>query len=113
MEAPRPPGSTVRHAEGVQVEKNVRIPMRDGTRLAADIYLPEEPSGPLPVVLEYIPYRKDEVSLGSRFYAYFPRHDYVLARVDVRGTGASEGVTTDEYMPQEKLDGHDVVEWLA
>ena len=49
--------------------KNVQIPMRDGTKLGADVYLPTDPEcGPLPVVLEYIPYRKDEVPPGDRFY---------------------------------------------
>lgn len=103
----------MKHAHDVRVFKNVRIPMYDGTKLGADIYVPDEKPGPLPVVLEYIPYRKDEVALGSSFYSYFPRHGYVIARVDVRGTGASEGATTDEYMPEEVRDGHDVVEWLA
>ena len=104
----------MRHVEAVQVVKNVLIPMRDGIRLAADLYTPDpDPGRPLPVVMEYIPYRKDEVSSGASFYEYFPQHGYILARVDIRGTGASEGVSTDEYMPQEQLDGYDAVEWLA
>ena len=63
----------MRWADGVQVTKNVLIPMRDGVRLAADLYLPEPgdgPADPLPVVMEYIPYRKDEVVPGTRFYEY-------------------------------------------
>src|SRR5439155_11105701 len=68
---------------------------------------------PLPVVMEYIPYRRDEVAPGTRFYAHLPRHDYLVARVDVRGTGASEGVSVDEYVLEEQLDGYDAVEWLA
>lgn len=104
----------MRQAEGVKVEKNVLIPMRDGVRLAADLYLPDpDPGEPLPVVMEYIPYRKDEVAPGTRFYEYFPRHGYIVARVDIRGTGGSEGVNTDEYVLQEQLDGYDAIEWLA
>ena len=98
----------------VKVVKNVLVPMRDGVRLAADLYVPDpEPGGPLPVVMEYIPYRKDEVVPGARFYYDLPRHGYVVARVDIRGTGASEGVNTDEYVLQEQLDGYDAIEWLA
>jgi predicted acyl esterase len=104
----------VRYADGVKVEKNVLIPMRDGVRLAADVYLPDpDPAEPVPVVMEYIPYRKDEVAPGSRFYGYFPQHGYAVARVDIRGTGGSEGTSTDEYVLQEQLDGHDAIEWLA
>lgn len=104
-------------AEGVDLVKNVRIPTSDGTRLAADLYVPAgwtaDGREPLPIVMEYIPYRKDEVAPGSRFYEYFPRHGYAVARIDVRGTGASEGVNVDEYTPQEQLDGYDAIEWLA
>ena len=104
----------MRYADGVKVEKNVLIPMRDGVRLAADLYLPDpDPSEPVPVVMEYIPYRKDEVPPGKRFYSYLPRHGYIVARVDIRGTGASGGVATDEYVPQEQEDGYDAIEWLA
>lgn len=101
------------YAPGVKLEKNVRIPMRDGVRLAADLYVPADVPGPLPVVMEYIPYRKDEVPTGLRFYSYLPQNGYIVARVDIRGTGASEGVASDEYVPQEQTDGYDAVEWLA
>ena len=93
--------------------KNVLVPTRDGVRLAADLYVPDPDPGPLPVVMEYIPYRKDEVVPGTRFYYDLPRHGYVVARVDIRGTGGSEGVNTDEYVLQEQLDGYDAIEWLA
>jgi predicted acyl esterase len=104
----------VRYAEGVHVVKNALVPMRDGVRLAADLYMPDpDPGEPLPVVLEYIPYRKDEVVPGTRFYESLAGHGYIVARVDVRGTGASEGVSADEYVLQEQLDGYDAIEWLA
>ena len=103
-------------AEGVTLVKNVRVPVRDGTRLAADLYLPTdalERGQPVSVVLEYIPYRKDEVVPGSRFYEYLPQQGYAVARVDIRGTGASPGVSRDEYLPLEQQDGVDAVEWLG
>ncbi|MGN6793241.1 MAG: CocE/NonD family hydrolase [Streptosporangiaceae bacterium] len=102
------------YAPGVQLIKNVRIPMRDGVRLAADLYVPAGGQGDaLPVVMEYIPYRKDEVAPGNRFYSYLPQHGYVVARVDIRGTGASPGAATDEYVQGEQEDGYDAIEWLA
>jgi uncharacterized protein len=104
----------VRYAEGVKVDKNVLIPMRDGVRLAADLYRPDSDLvEPLPVVMEYIPYRKDEVAPGSHFYEYLPRHGYIVARIDIRGTGGSQGINEDEYVLQEQLDGYDAIEWLA
>ena len=76
-------------APGVTLVKNVRIPVRDGTRLAADVYFPSsalEAGDPVSLVMEYIPYRKDEVAPGHRFYEYLPQQGYVVARVDIRGT---------------------------
>jgi putative CocE/NonD family hydrolase len=102
------------YAPGVNLVKNVRIPARDGVKLAADLYVPAMGQAkPLPVVMEYIPYRKDEVPPGSRFYSYLPQHGYVVARVDIRGTGASRGAATDEYVQGEQEDGYDAIEWLA
>ncbi|MFT6268067.1 MAG: putative acyl esterase [Alphaproteobacteria bacterium] len=72
----------------------VMIPMPDGLRLATDLYMPAniELSDKVPVLLEYTPYRKME-SRGSRYktYSYFVKRDYIVARVDARGTGNSEG----------------------
>ena len=68
----------------------------------------------MPVVMDYIPYRKDEVDPAAmRHYLELPRHGYVVARVDIRGTGGSEGHAIDEYVEQEQLDGYDAIEWLA
>ena len=103
-------------APGVTLVKNVRIPVRDGTRLAADVYFPSsalESGGAVSLVMEYIPYRKDEVAPGHRFYEYLPQQGYAVARVDIRGSGASPGTTCDEYLLQEQLDGVDCVEWFA
>ena len=103
-------------ADGVKLVKNVLIPMRDGAHLAADVYMPagQEDVDRWPVVMEYTPYRKDDVNLSHRtFYTDLPRLGYVVARVDIRGTGASEGASTDEYTLQEQQDGYDAVEWLG
>jgi hypothetical protein len=103
-------------ADDVELVKNVLIPMLDGVRLAADLYMPAASNGTerWPVVVEYTPYRKDDVQLASRpFYLTFPRQGYVVARIDIRGTGASEGFSTDEYTLREQHDGFAAVEWLA
>ena len=102
------------HANGSQVEKNVLIPMRDGVRLAADLYLPGPgPGEPLPVVMEYIPYRKDEVVPGSRFYEYLPRMDTSSRASTSAARAPPRASNTDEYVLQEQLDGYDAIEWLA
>lgn len=103
--------------DDVRRVRNVMIPMRDGVRLAADLFIPaghDLTQTPLPVVMEYTPYRKDHADLSARrFYLYLPRHGYLFVRVDVRGTGGSEGVSLNEYVLQEQEDGYDAVEWLA
>ena len=48
-----------------------------------------------------------------RHYLELPRHGYILARVDIRGTGGSEGHAVDEYVAQEQEDGYDAIEWMA
>jgi len=102
--------------DGITI-KEVWIPMADGVQLAADLYLPDESKSKkrYPVLLEYLPYRKDE---GRRnrysLYSYFIRKGYAVARVDIRGTGRSEGKLVDgEYSEQEQQDGEQVIHWLS
>ncbi|WP_067639802.1 CocE/NonD family hydrolase [Nocardia coubleae] len=98
----------------VRVTENVFIPMRDGARLAARIWRPvtEEP---LPAVFEYIPYRKRDLTRGrdALNHPYLAGHGYVSVRVDLRGSGDSDGVLHDEYLPAEHDDACDVIAWLA
>lgn len=92
------------------------VPMADGVRLAARIWMPEDAeSNPVPAVLEYIPYRKrDGVRLRDEsMHPYFAGHGYACVRVDIRGSGDSEGVLTDEYLHQELDDGVVIIHWLA
>ena len=98
--------------DGVTFVKNTLIPMRDGVILAADLHLPEG-DGPFPLVLEYIPYRKDDQSPYTGHHFEFAKRGYIGCRIDIRGTGASEGSNTDEYVVQEQEDGYDAIEWLA
>ena len=92
------------------------IPMSDRTRLAARIWLPEDAEqDPVPAILEYIPYRKDDATAvrDAGIHPYFAGHGYASVRVDLRGSGDSEGILLDEYLPQEQADGVEVIRWLA
>ena len=97
--------------------REVWISMPDGARLAADLYVPksDDPDEVFPVVLEYDPYRKDESRSGRySLYSYFAVRGYIVARVDIRGTGRSEGrLIPHEYSDQELEDGEKVIEWLS
>ncbi|MEV7648752.1 CocE/NonD family hydrolase [Arthrobacter sp. NPDC089319] len=100
----------------VHAIENVFIPMRDGARLAARIWMPEGAEQlPVPAILEYIPYRKRDNSRGrdELNHPYMAGHGYISVRVDMRGSGDSDGVMTDEYRPQEHEDAEDVIAWLA
>lgn len=99
---------------GVRLARHVPIPMRDGTRLRADLYLPAEGTGPWPVVVEYLPYRKDDLTAPRwNVPVALAQHGIVGVRVDVRGTGSSGGIARDEYSEEELQDGEDVLAWLA
>ncbi len=91
------------------------IPMRDGVRLAARLVMPDGagPDDNFPALFSYDPYRRTESDqLGS--FGYYAERGYVVAQVDVRGTGTSTGWTTpNEYSVQEREDALDVIEWLA
>lgn len=98
----------------VTIIENLFLTLPDGTRLAAKLWLPEG-AGPVPAILEYLPYRKHD---GTRtrdngLHEYLAGHGYACIRVDIRGTGESDGIIADEYTPQEQADGCDVIAWIA
>lgn len=97
-------------------DEHVWIPVADGTRLAARIWRPvSSDDEPVPAILEYIPYRKRDLTSvrDSIAHPYLAGHGYACVRVDIRGSGESEGVLTDEYLEQEQRDAEDVLAWLA
>ncbi|NGN69459.1 CocE/NonD family hydrolase [Streptomyces sp. A7024] len=100
----------------VKEEEHLWIPLSDGTRLAARIWRPvASEDEPVPAVLEYIPYRKRDLTAvrDSIHHPYMAGHGYACVRVDLRGTGESEGVLTGEYLEQELADAEEVLAWLA
>jgi uncharacterized protein len=93
---------------------NTWIALAGGTRLAARLWRPDT-GEPVPAILEYLPYRKGD-SMAARdegLGAWFAGHGYAYVRVDIRGTGDSDGVITDEYTLQEHDDALAVIAWLA
>ncbi len=87
--------------------------MRDGTRLAARVWLPA--TIPAPVVLEALPYRMDDLtsSYASEYERLCEEGGLAVCRLDIRGTGSSEGLALDEYTPDEHADICEVIAWLA
>ncbi|MBB4716893.1 putative CocE/NonD family hydrolase [Streptomyces luteogriseus] len=97
-------------------EEHVTIPMSDGVRLSAHIWRPaSSDQEPVPAVLEYIPYRKRDLTAvrDSIHHPYLAGHGYACVRVDLRGTGDSEGVLRDEYLEREQADAEEILAWLA
>lgn len=97
----------------VAVEVDVKVPMRDGVRLAADVYRPARDGRPVegrfPTLLTRTPYDKGRGdSDEARYYA---ARGYNVVMNDVRGRYASEG--TWRLIADDPQDGHDVVEWIA
>jgi hypothetical protein len=96
--------------------ENTWIPLSDGTRLAARIWLPlDAETNPVPAILEYLPYRKSDGTAvrDALRHPYLAGHGYGMIRVDMRGSGDSDGILYDEYLPQEQDDALEVLAWIA
>jgi uncharacterized protein len=92
------------------------IPMPDGCRLAARAWLPDGcEEKPVPAVFEYIPYRRRDITRprDEPIHRYFAGNGLASLRVDMRGSGDSDGLMCDEYEEQEQLDAVEVIAWLA
>jgi hypothetical protein len=92
------------------------IPLADGTRLAARVWMPEDAEqAPVPAIIEYIPYRKRDFTRrrDEPMHHYFAGHGYAAVRVDVRGSGDSDGLLDDEYTQQEHDDALETIAWIA
>jgi len=98
----------------VRVVEDMKLPLPDGTILAAKAWLPEG-IGPVPAILEYLPYRKREGTRvrDAQMHHWLAGHGYACIRLDIRGTGDSEGLIDDEYTTTEQQDGVDAIAWIA
>ena len=102
---------------GVLLASEVMVPMRDGVRMATDVYLPARPEasheradGQFPVILIRTPYNKRE-DTSRQLGEYFAKRGYAVAIQDCRGRYRSEG--TFYFLAQEPEDGYDAVEWAG
>jgi putative CocE/NonD family hydrolase len=100
----------------IRVIDTAWIELSDGCRLAARVWLPSDAeSDPVPAVVEYIPYRKNDgtASGDAEMHPYFAGHGYAAIRIDLRGSGDSDGVLYDEYLKQEQDDALEALRWIA
>lgn len=111
-----------------EILKDVMVPMRDGVRLAVDIYLPPNRGGPVPALLAISPYGKNtqrqilpspvsarvtDLCAEAGWTSDLIEAGYAHVIADTRGSGQSEGAFYRMYSEQESLDGYDLVEWIA
>jgi hypothetical protein len=102
--------------DSIREIENVWIPMSDGCRIAARVWMPGTADAePVPAILEYIPYRKRDFMRvrDEPIHRYFAMNGYAAVRVDLRGSGDSEGVLRDEYTLQEHKDALEIITWIA
>jgi uncharacterized protein len=96
--------------------ENLFITLKDGTKLAARMWLPvDAQKNPVPALLEYLPYRKRDgtVVRDALTHPYMAGHGYACIRVDMRGNGDSDGLMRDEYTKQEQDDAIELIDWLT
>lgn len=92
------------------------IPLADGARLGARLWLPEGPdAAPAPAIIEYNPYRKNDLTAprDEDRYAYLAGCGYACLHIELRGSGESDGVLLDEYTAQEQDDALAAIAWVA
>ena len=106
---------------GQGIRSSQYVAVRDGTRLAVDLYVPVA-EGRFPVVILFTPYCRRFAVSGegveaapgiAQYRDFFPPYGYAVLAVDTRGTGASFGGRTGMRSPEERLDTRDVVDWAS
>ncbi|TKI04235.1 CocE/NonD family hydrolase [Martelella alba] len=105
---------SIDYSLAVPAFRQITVPLSDGTLLTARLWLPEG-GARAPLVLEWIPYRQsDNTAVGdSMLHGYFAAHGIAAMRIDLRGSGNSQGLLRDEYLSQEQDDAVDVIAWIA
>lgn len=100
----------------IEEHPDMGITLADGCRLSARVWRPVDAAdNPVPVILEYLPYRKRDgtTARDALTHPYFARRGYACVRVDMRGNGDSDGLMEDEYTRQELDDAVEIITWLA
>src|SRR5690349_10358647 len=102
-------GEGARPAHDMTIDFDVRVPMRDGVELSADVYRPKD-DGRYPVIVQRTPYLKTGEQVPQQTRTFVER-GYVFVWMDVRGRGDSDGV----FIPyrNDGRDGYDAIEWCA
>jgi putative CocE/NonD family hydrolase len=92
----------------------VTILLADGTDILATLWLPEG-SGPVPAIIEMVPYRRRDGTIFRDWamQPYIAGHGFGYCRVDLRGSGDSGGILTDEYTEQEQTDAEQIIAWAS
>lgn len=104
------------YKKSVENRELVWVPLSDGRQLAARIVLPKNAQKkPVPAILEYIPYRRRDGTRArdEEVMYWFAGNGYASVRLDIAGTGDSEGVVEDEYVKREQDDAIEAIAWLA
>lgn len=108
--------STPNALREITEEPDMGIILSDGCRLSARVWMPKDAGDdPVPVILEYLPYRKRDGTCArdALTHPWFAMRGYACLRVDIRGNGDSEGLMEDEYTAQELNDAVEVINWAA
>lgn len=109
-------GSVASPRQPIRVIENANIILSDGIVLSALIWLPANATAILvPAILEYLPYRKRDgtAAQDALNHPYVAAHGYACVRVDMRGTGDSEGILRGEYLKQEQDDALEILKWIG
>ncbi|MEM6415670.1 MAG: CocE/NonD family hydrolase, partial [Pseudomonadota bacterium] len=105
-----PPGVSESGPFDVKVTKDIMVPMRDGVKLATDLYAPASSTGKLPTVIIRLPYIKDTYTTAVSAANYIASHGFNVAVQDMRGRGKSEGQFL--VFGNERRDGYDFIDWI-
>jgi uncharacterized protein len=110
VRAPAPRDPAIREID------DLWIPLSDGARLSAHLWLPPQVElEPVPAVVEVSPYRHEDNTRrrDAVRHPYFAGRGYASLRIDIRGSGSSDGVLLDEYSEREQLDVCEALAWVA
>jgi putative CocE/NonD family hydrolase len=99
----------------IETRETVWIPMADGRRLAARLWLPRGAQERLPAIVEYMPYRRRDATRprDEPIHAWFAARGYAALRVDMHGSGDSDGILAQEFQKQEQDDALEMIAWIA